>query len=97
MVGNNAHSVGVADGGAGLPFVNWSREGGELRAAHFIGIHGLQVIPFFAFLLEKYQIHRQEIWTGLFSLLYISITGFLFWQAMRGTPLMMGWSSAISI
>lgn len=90
MVGNHAHSVGVADGGAGLPFVNWSREGGDLRIAHFIGIHGLQIIPFFAFLLEKYQIHRQKIWTGLFALLYIGMTGFLFWQAMRGRPLMIG-------
>jgi len=90
MIGNNAHSIGVADGGAGLPFVNWSREGGDLRIAHFIGIHGLQAIPLFAFLLEKYEIHRQTIWTALFALLYAGITGFLFWQAIDGRPLMMG-------
>ena len=90
MVGNNAHSVGVADGGAGLPFVNWSREGGDLRIAHFIGIHGLQAIPLFAFLLGKYKIHRQKIWTALFAVFYVGITGFLFWQAMQGRPLMMG-------
>lgn len=90
MIGNNAHSVGIADGGAGLPFVNWSTEGGDLRIAHFIGIHGLQAIPFFAFLLEKYEIHRQKIWTALFALFYVGITGFLFWQAMEGSPLMMG-------
>lgn len=87
MVGNNAHSVGVTDGGAGLPFVNWSREGGDLRIAHFIGIHGLQAIPLFAFLLEKYKIHRQTIWTLLFAMFYIGITGFLFWQALEGSPL----------
>ncbi len=87
MISNLGHSVGVADGGSGLPFVNWSTEGGDLRIAHFIGIHGLQAIPLFAFLLERYGINRQKIWTGMFVLLYVGVTGFLFWQAMEGRPL----------
>lgn len=90
MVSKLAHSVGVADGGAGLPFVNWSTEGGDLRIAHFIGIHGLQIIPFFAFLTEKYQIHHQKIWISLFVLFYVGMTTFLFWQAIQGRPLVMG-------
>lgn len=80
------HAVGVADGGKGLPLVNWSTQGGDLRVAHFFGLHAIQVIPVFAYLLEKLKLNLSTALTFVFSIIYFAIFTFLFVQALNGQP-----------
>ncbi len=90
MISQMGHNVGVADGGEGLPLVNWSTVAGDLRIAHFFGLHGIQIIPLFAFIGSKKwktSTKNQVIAVVIFGLLYAAWIGYLFYQAKQGIPL----------
>jgi len=85
-----AHSVGVPDGGPGLPVVNWSTTGGDLRIGHFVGMHALQVLPFIAWFLSRRRKLSKGQQTGLVwtaSGFYLGLTLLLTWQALRAQPI----------
>lgn len=89
MIGQMAHNVGVPDGGSGLPILNWSTVAGDLRVAHFFGLHSIQIIPLFAvWLSKKWQTttRNQAIGVVLFGLLFAFWIGFTFYQAKQGMP-----------
>lgn len=82
-----AHGIGAPDGGPGLPFVGWNRYAGDLRPAHFLGLHALQVMPLFGwFVSRRKSLSRKQqrslvILTGVFYLLTIVV---LLAEAARG-------------
>jgi len=89
MVMHRSHTVGAPDGGVGLPFVNWSREHGDLRVMHFAGMHALQVLPLAGYWLGRSRRPEaaQVSYTAAVFLLYLGTMALLFWMAWQGHPL----------
>lgn len=90
MVADSAHAVGVADGGPGLPLVGWSTTGGDLRPAHFVGMHALQVLPLLAALLAGRglpEANRARIVLAV-AAGYAAFVLLLTWQALRAQPVL---------
>lgn len=87
-----AHTVGIADGGPGLPVLGWSLVAGDLRIPHFFGMHALQAIPLALVALEllagrvaalaDVAVRRRIVWVGAAS--YLALIGLVTWQALRG-------------
>jgi hypothetical protein len=87
-----AHTVGLADGGVGIPVLGWSTKAGDLRIPHFVGMHALQVLPLTALLLEalarragtlrdpRVRLRIVLVVTALYSALVVVLTA----QALGG-------------
>jgi len=91
MIAHGSHSVGVKDGGPGLPIANWSTKGGDLRAAHFLGLHALQVLPMVGFLIGRLRngtTSQKAAYVLAISAAYALLVGFLYFQAIHGLPLL---------
>jgi hypothetical protein len=83
-----AHTVGAPDGGRGLPVTGWSADHGDLRVAHFLGMHGLQLLPLLAWWIGRRRARASErtqrnlIFAAATS--YLALFGIILWQAFRG-------------
>jgi hypothetical protein len=92
MISLDAHSVGGPDGGPGLPLVGWSLEHGDLRPAHALGLHGLQLLPLFGWwaarLRAPFAERTRTAAVMAFAASYAAAFVGLLLQALAGRPLL---------
>ncbi len=82
------HGVGGTLGdAAGLPIVRWATDGGDLRVAHFFGLHAMQLLPLMAWLFARIGAPAAALsQVYAVALVYSAFTAFTFVQALLGRP-----------
>lgn len=88
-----AHGVGAPDGGGVMPVTGWETDAGDLRVAHFIGLHALQMIPLVAIGLRLLSRRFTRLAPARTALVIVAACGYagltllVLWQARRGQAL----------
>jgi hypothetical protein len=77
-----SHSVGALNDNSNWFIVGWSKTVGDLRVAHFIGMHALQVLP----ILSYYVLKNTKLTIGL-SIIYGLLALFTLVQALGAKPI----------
>lgn len=86
MSAQPGHNVGAT--GGHVPLFGWNRSGGDLRVAHFLGIHAQQAIPLLAALVAGWSARARWAALGAGTLAYVALTLAVFAQAVAGRPLL---------
>lgn len=86
MSSQPGHAVGQV--GGSVPVFGWNRLGGDLRIAHFLGIHAEQAIPLVA--AAAAALPAAPRWAAVLggSAIYVALTLGIFFQAVAGRPLL---------
>ncbi|HYD36870.1 MAG TPA: hypothetical protein VEA60_04615 [Allosphingosinicella sp.] len=86
MSAQPGHDVGAT--GGHVPLFGWNRSGGDLRVAHFLGIHAEQAIPILAALVAGWGARLRWAALGAGTVAYVALTLAVFAQAVAGRPLL---------
>lgn len=87
MGGAPGHWVGgTASDAGGLPILGWSRDGGDLRVAHFFGLHLMQALPLLAFGLWRAGVRRWRVPLYAGAAVGVAVTVVTLAQAVAGRP-----------
>lgn len=81
MGARQTHSVGDAVATISLPLVKWNMTAGDLRVAHFIGMHSLQIIPLLSFYLLQ---NTKAVF--IVSVIYLKLAILTLVQALQAKP-----------
>ncbi len=68
-------------------FFGWSRTGGDLRVAHFIGLHAMQGIPLIGWLASRYAPSFTRSSVVVATIIWSVVTIAVFVQALMGRAL----------
>lgn len=84
---HGSHWVGNAHSDAGgLPLLGWSRTVGDLRAAHFLGLHIMQALPIAGWFLRDVRPSWGKPMVVTIGLFLVSFSVAALVEAFRGMP-----------
>lgn len=86
MSGMGTHGIGGAADAAGLPLMGWSRDGGDLRVAHFFATHAMHFVPAFGLVSAVVFGRTNRGPVRAFAMLFVAFVVFLFVQGLMGLP-----------
>jgi len=80
----------VGPAGPSLPLTGWSTTGGDLRVAHFLGVHAQQALPCLGWWLARRGGRGALAAMALGAAAYAGLVGLALAQAYAGAPLLGG-------